>query len=132
MLNAAVRYGVTLVVMGLGDALWLSFFAPAVFRPTLGAILLEDVRWWAAIAFYLLFALGVTFFATTPALRQGSWQIALLYGALLGFFAYMTYDLTNLATIKAWTTPLALMDIAWGTFLTALAALSGYAAASRL
>ena len=51
-----------------------------------------------------------------------------LYGAMLGFFGYMTYDLTNLATIKAWTTSLALIDIAWGTLLTAIAALAGYAA----
>ena len=131
MSGAAIRYATTLVVMAIGDALWLSFFARAVFRPTLGTILLDGVRWWAAIAFYLLFALGVTFFATTPAARQGSWQIALFYGALLGFFGYMTYDLTNLATIKAWTTSLALMDIAWGTFLTALAAVAGYAAGSR-
>lgn len=132
MLSLAIRYLVALFVMVVGDALWLSFFAHAVFRPTLGAILLDDVRWWAAITFYLLFALGVTFFATTPALRQGSWQTAALYGALLGFFAYMTYDLTNLATIKAWTPSLALMDIAWGTCLTAIAASASYVAASRL
>jgi uncharacterized membrane protein len=128
MLNVATRYGVTLIVMVVGDALWLSFFARAIFRPTLGTILLDDIRWWAAISFYLLFALGVTFFATTPAVRQGSWTVALLYGAMLGFFGYMTYDLTNLATIKAWTTSLALIDIAWGTTLTAIAAVAGYTA----
>jgi uncharacterized membrane protein len=131
MLNLAIRYSVTLVVLATGDALWLSFFARSVFRPTLGTILLDGVRWPAAIAFYLLFAAGVMFFATTPAVRQGSWPIALLNGALLGFFGYMTYDLTNLATIKAWTMPLALMDIGWGTLLTALATLAGYAT-SRL
>ena len=41
----------------------------------------------------------------------------------------MTYDLTNLATIKAWTLPLALIDMGWGAFLTALACAIGTAVA---
>ena len=43
----------------------------------------------------------------------------------------MTYDLTNMATLKLWPAHLAAIDIAWGTFLTAVAATAGYAAASR-
>ena len=64
-------------------------------------------------------------------LRNGSLSAAILYGALFGFLAYMTYDLTNLATIKAWTLPLALIDMGWGAFLTAAATAVGYAIAQR-
>ena len=47
---------------------------------------------------------------------------ALYAGALFGFFAYMTYDLTNLATLRAYTTSLALLDIAWGSAVSAATA----------
>jgi uncharacterized membrane protein len=126
MLNLAIRYAAVLAVLIVGDALWLSYFAKTMFRPTLGDILLDDPRWLAAGAFYTLFACGVVYFAVAPALRQGVWTQAALSGALLGFLAYMTYDMTNLATIKAWTVPLALVDMAWGTLITAVAASAGY------
>lgn len=126
MLNLAIRYVAVLAVLIVGDAIWLSYFARAIFRPTLGDILLDDPRWLAAGAFYVLFAFGVMYFAVTPSLRQGAWTNAALSGALLGFLAYMTYDMTNLASIKAWTVPLALVDMAWGTLITAVAATAGY------
>jgi uncharacterized membrane protein len=126
MLNLVTRYAAVLAVLIVGDALWLSYFAKAMFRPTLGGILLDDPRWLAAGAFYVLFAFGVMYFAVMPALRQGGWTNAALTGALLGFVAYMTYDMTNLASIKAWTLSLALVDMAWGTLITAVAASTGY------
>ena len=43
-------------------------------------------------------------------------------GALFGFFCYMTYDLTNQATMRIWSTKVTLMDIAWGTVATGIAA----------
>ncbi len=130
-MSCAIRYAAALIVLVVGDALWLSYFARAVFRPTLGGILLEDLRWLAAVPFYLLFAAGIAYFAVTPALRSGSWPSAALSGAALGFFAYMTYDLTNLATIKAWTVQLALVDMAWGTLISAAAATASHFAAAR-
>ena len=126
MINLLIRYAVVFLVLTVGDAIWLNFFARAVVRPTLGGILLDDLRWWAVGAFYTLFAFGVMYFAVTPALRQGAWTQAALSGALLGFIAYMTYDMTNLATIKAWTVPLALVDMAWGTLISTVAATVGY------
>lgn len=124
MLSYAIRYAAALAVLVVGDALWLSYFAPAMFRPTLGAILRDPPNWTAVVLFYLLYAAGVVIFAVGPALRANAWATALLYGALFGFFAYMTYDLTNLATIRLWTVRLAAIDIAWGTALTALVALA--------
>ena len=43
-------------------------------------------------------------------------------GATFGFVAYATYDLTNQATLKNWSTLLTLADLGWGAFLSALAA----------
>jgi uncharacterized membrane protein len=50
---------------------------------------------------------------------------------LFGCVAYSTYDLTNLATLEAFTWRLSLIDMAWGTTATALASAAG-AAAARL
>jgi len=124
MQTLALRYGVVVLLLVAGDALWLSYFARALFRPVLGGILLDNPRWSAAIVFYLLYAVGVLIFPIALGGRSG-WPSAALYGALFGILAYMTYDLTNLATIKAWTLPLALIDIAWGALLTALASATG-------
>ena len=44
-----------------------------------------------------------------------------------GFFAYATYDLTNLATLKDWPAVVSVVDLAWGTCVTAVAATGGYA-----
>jgi len=54
-----------------------------------------------------------------PALSKQSLSYALMYGALFGFFCYMTYDLTNLAVIRDFPTRLAFIDIAWGSLVTA-------------
>jgi uncharacterized membrane protein len=131
MQGIAFRYVAVLLVLAIGDAAWLSYFARAMFRPVLGDILLDMPRWGAAILFYLLYALGVMVFPLALGLRGGSMLTAVMYGALFGFLAYMTYDLTNLATIKAWTMPLALIDMGWGALLTAAATAAGYAVAQR-
>ena len=118
----AVRYGVALAVLVIGDALWLGWFGQAVVRPALGPTMRENLSWTPVILFYLLYAVGVVVFAIDPALRSKSLAAAAALGLLFGFMAYMTYDMTNMATLKAWTVKLLAMDIAWGSFVTGLAA----------
>lgn len=110
------------------DFLWLGFVAKTFYRQEIGALLLEKFNMTAAIGFYLIFVVGVVIFAILPALQAGSWKSALLYGALFGFFTYATYDMTNLATLKGWSFPVTVVDIAWGAFLTGISALAGYLA----
>jgi uncharacterized membrane protein len=86
----------------------------------------------AAVAFYLVYIAGVLVFALRPALASGDWRTAVLFGALFGFFAYATYDLTNLATLRVWSLPVSLIDMAWGTVLTGVAAGAGAYAALKL
>jgi uncharacterized membrane protein len=43
-------------------------------------------------------------------------------GALFGFIAYATYDLSNLATLRNWPVSLALIDMAWGAVLSGVSA----------
>ena len=131
MTGIALRYGIVLLVLVVGDAIWLNYFAKVMFRPVLGDILLDTPRWAAAIFFYLIYAAGVMAFPLAMSLHKDSMGTANFYGALFGFLAYMTYDLTNLATIKAWTMPLALIDMGWGALLTAAGTAAGFAAAQR-
>ena len=80
----------------------------------------------AAIIFYLLFIVGVFIFAILPSVEKESLSSAITLGALFGFFTYVTYDLTNLATLKGWPTTIVFIDIIWGAVLTALVSTAGF------
>lgn len=113
-----ILYGLSVPIFFLIDILWLGVIAKSFYRAQLGH-LLGDVNWVAAIVFYLIFLLGLTYFATYPAAVGGGIASALLWGALFGFFTYATYDLTNLATLKDWPLSVVIVDMLWGTFLGA-------------
>lgn len=114
------------------DALWLGVVAQKLYQREFGSMLLEKPNMGAAAAFYSLYLFGVVFFAVKPALEGGGWMRALLQGALFGLVAYATYDLTNLATLKGFPVRVVAPDLIWGMVVTAVAAVAGYAAASRL
>ncbi|MBL8598436.1 MAG: DUF2177 family protein [Devosia sp.] len=121
-----VAYIATAIVfLGL-DALWLSRVALGLYRRELGGLLLERPNLPVAAAFYLLYVGGIVILAIAPALGDGGWPSVLLMGAVLGLVAYGTYDITNLSTLKGWSVKLAIIDIAWGTALTAVSATIGY------
>ena len=122
----------TLAVFLLCDMAWLGTMASRLYRPTLGNILLSDANLAAAGAFYGIYPVGLVFFAVVPALKSGNLGQATLSGALFGFFTYMTYDLTNQATLKNWTTQLTLVDIGWGTLLGAISATAAFWVTSKL
>lgn len=116
MTSFLLTYLISVPIFFVIDMVWLGVVARSFYQSQLGP-LLGPVNWVAAIIFYLVFLLGLTFFATQPALQALSWQKALLLGALFGFFTYATYDLTNLATLKGWPLAVSLVDMAWGTVL---------------
>ena len=122
-----VAYIATGVSFALIDSIWLRTMYGRLYKPEIGDLMYEGgFRLGPAVAFYLLYILGMMIFAVGPALHSGKWQTALLWGALLGFFCYMTYDLTNYATLKVWSTKVTVLDIIWGTVLTGSASLSGW------
>lgn len=128
MMRLLAAVGGTGVVFLILDGLWLTFVGGKLYRPILGDLLAPDVNWAAAVAFYLIYLGGIIFFAVQPALEQGAWTRAALNGAVLGLVAYATYDLTNQATLRTWSTTITLADIAWGAFVTCTAAIAGYLA----
>jgi len=114
-----IAYGIALVLFVATDVVWLTTTGASLYRTTLGDILLPSLRIEPALAFYLLFPLGIVAFAVAPALKSGSLGQAAFQGALFGFIAYATYDLTNYATLRNWTLKITLIDLAYGAIVVA-------------
>lgn len=108
------------------DMFWLGWLAKDFYWKKLDFILTDQTNWTAAIIFYLIYICGILYFAVVPGLNAGNWQIALLNGALFGFFCYATYDLTNMALIKGWPLEVVVIDIIWGAALTGSVAVLTY------
>lgn len=122
-------YAGTAIVMVALDMLWLGVVAKPLYQQGIGHLMAERPNISVAVLFYLLYSLGVVIFAVSPQQPSGSgWALTLAMGALFGFFAYATYDLTNLATLRDWPLPLTLIDIGWGTVVSAASAAGGKAA----
>ena len=114
------------------DAVWLSTMANLLYRPLLGEMLAPQFALAPAVLFYVIYIAGIVFFAIRPALATGRLATAALNGAALGFVAYATYDLTNHATLRNWPVIITVADMIWGTVLTSVASVAGYAAARRV
>ena len=118
---ALIAYASTAVVFLALDAVWLSTMADRLYRPALGRLMLDRFEVLPALAFYAIYIVGVLVFAVMPGLESRRRTTALGLGALLGFVAYATYDLTNQATLRDWPWAVTLADLVWGTFASALA-----------
>lgn len=114
------------------DFIWLKYIALSFYREQIGHLMLDKPNLGIALLFYLFYVVGVVVLAVNPALEKGQWMTAALYGGLLGFVAYGTYDITNLATLKSWPPIVAVVDMIWGTVLTASVATIAYFATTAL
>ena len=129
MKSTLTAYVTTLVAFVAIDFVWLSLAAERLYRPALKDILLDGFKPAPAIVFYLVFAAGMVMLAVRPGLAANSFWLAVGNAALVGLVGYATYDLTNQATLRNWSTVLTVADIAWGMTLSAIAGAAGYAAA---
>jgi uncharacterized membrane protein len=123
-----VAYLAVAVVLVALDLLWLRGIATNWYQQGIGHLMSPQVSMVAGALFYLLFPVGLVIFAVSPGLADSWWRTA-VFGALFGFFAYATYDLTNLAILKDWPLGLSVMDIAWGSVVSGVSAVAGRAAA---
>lgn len=118
-LTAYLVAGATFMII---DLIWLGFIAKDVYRKEMGSLLTQSFKVAPAAAFYILYVAAVVYFAVMPAFRSGQWTDAIVPALFFGLAAYGTYDLTALAVVRDWPLRLSLIDLAWGTFLTALSA----------
>jgi uncharacterized membrane protein len=124
-----VLYLSTLIVLIPSDFLFLGVVAKGFFTSEVGDML-GEIRVAPAILFYLLFVVGILIFVSGA--REATWQSTLLYGALFGFFCYATFELTSLSLLKHWTWPVVMVDVSWGTVVTAVSSTAGLLIANWL
>jgi uncharacterized membrane protein len=131
VIKYSAAYAAALVVMVVLDLIWLGLIAKSIYQEGIGHLMADRPNIAVAILFYLIFSAGLLVFAIAPNETSSSWAKTALTGALFGFFAYATYDLSNLSTLKDWPVALSMIDIAWGTFISAMSAIAGKFALSH-
>lgn len=125
-------YAVAVVTFLVIDLIWLGVVARSFYQAQIGHLMRANVNWAAAIAFYLVFVVGIVVLVVWPAVEHQSLARAVLLGALFGLVTYAAYDLTNLATLEAFPLTVALVDLAWGSVLCSIVSAVTYLASSRL
>ena len=124
MRRLIVTYLATGLAFAAVDYVWLTQFGPKLYFPTLDPVALPSARLGPAAVFYFAYIAGVLALAVWPN-RDKPLIKTTLTGAMLGAMCYATYDLTNQATLKVWSTQITIIDITWGTFITAFGATVG-------
>jgi uncharacterized membrane protein len=119
MRQAFLHYAVVLVVFLAIDSIWLSTAGRTIYMTEIGQLLRDRPNFVVAFVFYALYAFGLLVFVVQPALSESGYSRAVVYGGFFGLVAYATYDMTNLATLKGFTAKIAMIDLAWGTVLSA-------------
>jgi uncharacterized membrane protein len=132
MLAYVVAWVVAAIAFPALDALWFSWSVSRFYKPIIGEIMRPKFSLAPAIAFYVIYASAIVYFGVRIGLQDASLASAALNGALLGFFAYATFDLSNQAILRVWSTKLSVVDMAWGTVATATASAIAYEVASLL
>ena len=123
MLGLIKLYFTSLIVFLALDAVWLGFIAKDFYKQNIGFLMTDQIRWSPAIIFYLIFVVGLLVFVLLPLNENTSIYSVIAKGAFFGFVTYATYDLTNFATLKDFPLKVVIVDLAWGTFITAMVSL---------
>ena len=109
---------VTFLVFTVVDLIWLVKVAPKLYRKHIGHLMAEKINRVGALLFYVIYIIGLVFFVIYP--QQANLLLGIAYGAMFGLVTYATYDLTNLATLKQWPIAITVIDLVWGTLVTAV------------
>jgi uncharacterized membrane protein len=117
-----IVFVVTAVIFVALDAAWLTVMGDRVYRPALGALMRAQVAFAPTAVFYVIYSIALTALVVLPALQVESPARAFVYGLIFGLAAYGTYNLTNASTLVGWPPHLVVIDMAWGTVLTGVAA----------
>lgn len=131
MLQFLKVYAVAAVVCFGLDLAWLGVLARGFYTSQLGHLMRPDVRWVPAVLFYLIYVAALVVIVVIPAVEKQSLGRAMLLGAFFGLAAYSAYDLTSLALIKDFPVLVAMVDLAWGTILSAAVSTAAYTVALR-
>lgn len=113
------KYILAAVIMLAFDIPWITYFGRGIYEEAVYAVQGSALRprIAGAIGAYLLLTIGIVQFAVNGA---ASGRDALTRGALLGLIAYGVFDTTCYAIFNGWSARVALIDMIWGTLLSAV------------
>jgi uncharacterized membrane protein len=112
-------YAATAAVFFALDLTWLGVVAKRFYAAQMGHLTRTDVQWGPAVLFYLVYVAAIIVLCVKPGLERDSVGRAIALGAVFGLAAYAAFDLTGLALLKDFPLRGALVDLAWGTIVTA-------------
>lgn len=113
---------VALVSYAVIDALWIFVIAEGFYQRQIGHLMIDSPHWLPVAIYYPLFTAALLYFAVLPGIAKGSLSRTILMGAAFGLVAYTTYDLTHLTTVNDWPLLMIIVDVAWGSLLSATVA----------
>lgn len=125
-----ILYIITFAIFLVLDFFGLTYLIKPTFERDIGPLLASPFRILPAFIFYAFYVGVLLWFVSWPAMAQDKslWWVfgnAMLVGAL----GYGTYEFTNYATLKDWTSDMVFLDLTWGIVLTAVTATAGVAIA---
>jgi uncharacterized membrane protein len=89
-------------------------------------LLSAETNWYALSAFYIVYSLGLYYFAIYHGFSRQSLPIALLSGAAFGFFMYATYGLSTMAVLPELPLSVIFLDMVRGAVLSGVVATIGF------
>jgi len=132
MSTTAIATITTILVFFVADIVWVKFVTGPFFRARIGDMMLEDPKLGVAFVFYIIFAIGLVYFAVLPGLAADSLWLTLGNAAFIGLLGYGTFEATNMAVLKNWQYSMIAIDLVWGIFGSAGSAAAGYFAAKAV
>ena len=123
-----ILYVATFLVFLIIDFFGLTYLIKPLFERDIGPLMRDGFRILPAFFFYAFFVFVLLWFVSVPAMAQDR-SIWWVFGnaILIGGLGYGTYEFTNLAILKDWTSDMVFADLIWGTLLTAVSASAGVA-----
>ena len=119
MKSFGIAYIAAVVAFLVIDGIWLGVVAKSFYAEQLGDLLRKNFLPLPAMAFYMAYTAGLVFLAVRPGQPDISLANVAFYGAVVGFLSYGTYDMTNLSTLRDWPWIVSVVDLVWGTVLSA-------------
>jgi len=109
------------------DILWISIYMKNKYIKQIRKIQNYDMKIniIAGLLSYTLMILGLCVFVIPKISSEKHLQDSLIYGGLFGLIVYGIFDFTNMAVLEKWDTRLALIDIAWGSFVYSISGFIG-------
>ena len=106
------------IIFFIIDIIWLTYSVKFFYKPQIGSLLNEEPVIWAAILFYIIYVIGLSVIIIHPNIIDTHILEIFIKGTIFGIVAYGTYNLTNMATIKNWSSTVVFVDMIWGGLLS--------------